>query len=253
MNTIRREEMREYIEQEEVVTLDQLTQLFSEVSLMTIHRDLNYLQDQGFLVKIRGGARYIASSASEPAFSAREIVNKEEKKKVAIKAAKLLNGASSVFIDAGTTMMALAREIPNVNLSVTTNGPNIAMELAKNQLITINLCGGVLNKNNFTLSGTTAMESLQNINIDTAFLVASGYDEQSGFTCGLESEADIKQLITEKARTRVMLLDSSKLGRVLPYTFSGLADYDYLITDWKPEKLPEHIQTLAKENNVTLL
>lgn len=253
MNTIRRENMREFIEKEEVVTLDQLTELFPEVSLMTVHRDLNFLQEQGFLVKIRGGARYIANVASEPVFAAREIVSKEEKDKVAEKAVEFLKGASSVFIDAGTTMMAFARKVPNTNLSIVTNGPNIALELAKNQMITVNLCGGVLNKNNLTVSGTATLETLSAINIDTAFLVASGYHADCGFTCGLESEAEVKKLVTQKARNKIMMIDSSKLGRVLPYTFSDVSSYDYLITDLDPEELPKELREQAEKHNVTLI
>lgn len=253
MNHIRREKVREFVEENQVVTLDQLTELFPEVSLMTIHRDLTFLQEQGFLVKIRGGARYIADHTSEPAFAAREIVSKEEKEKIATKAVKLLHGSSSIFVDAGTTMMAFAKEFPNLRGNIITTGPNIALDLARHPLLTVSLCGGVLNKNNLTLSGTGAMEVLSKVNIDTAFLVASGYSADCGFTCGMEAEATIKKMIARKARTTILMMDTTKFGRVLPYTFAEVKDFDYIVTEKDPDALPEHLKSLAKKDNVTIV
>lgn len=253
MNGIRREKIREFVEQNQYATVDQLTTLFPNVSLMTIHRDLTFLQEQGFLVKVRGGARYIADSQGEPAFAAREILGREAKQKVGLKATRFVSGSSSVFIDAGTTMLAFAKEVPNIQASIVTSGPNIALELAKKPLLTVSLCGGVLNKNNLTLSGSVAIDALSSINIDTAFTVASGYGAEYGFTCGMESEAAIKELVTRKARTSVMMLDASKLGKVLPYTFARLEDYDILITDKDPQELPAELRRAAEEAGVALV
>ena len=246
MNGIRREKIREFVELNQIATLNQLSALFPDVSLMTIHRDLSHLQDQGFLVKIRGGARYIANVANEPAFAAREIINKSAKQIIAGKAVAFLAGSSSIFIDAGTTTMALARQMPDIQANVMTTGPNIALELAKKSLITVNLCGGVLNKSNLTLSGDSAVESLSGINIDTAFIVASGYSAHSGFTCGMESEARIKRMVIKKARTSVILMDSSKFDRLLPYTFAVPGDFSCMITNLDPHALPESLLELVQ-------
>jgi DeoR/GlpR family transcriptional regulator of sugar metabolism len=234
------------VEENHIVTLPQLSALFPEVSLMTIHRDLSQLQEDGFLVKIRGGARYIANVSNEPAFAAREIVGKSAKQAIAGKAVPFLSGSSSIFIDAGTTMMAFAKHIPDVQANVMTTGPNIALELARKPMMTVNLCGGALNKNNLTLSGDTAIDCLSGINIDTAFVVASGYSQGSGFTCGMESEARIKKLVVGKARTSIVLIDSSKFERMLPYTFAGLSDFSCMITDLDPAALPEPLLGAAR-------
>lgn len=245
MNSVRREKLREFIENHQIVTLHQLTKLLPDVSLMTIHRDLNFLQQRGLVEKIRGGARYVATGPSEAAFSAREIMGRDAKAKIAEKAISLFNGATSVFIDAGTTMMAFARALPDIRLNITTTGPNIALELASRQNMTVGLCGGILNKSNLTLSGAAAIDMISGINIDLAFLVASGYSTSAGFTCGMESEASIKSLVISKARTVVLLLDATKLDRVMPYTFAQLDQLDYLITDLDPSEMPETITKVA--------
>lgn len=237
MNSVRREAIREFIKKNQIVTLNQLTELLPDVSLMTIHRDLNFLQEQGLIEKVRGGARYLEGGVQEASFSVREVENREAKAAIARKAVILLEDAGSVFVDAGTTMMAFARLVPDQKRNVVTTGPNIALELAKRQNLVISMCGGNLNKSNLTLSGSAALETLERINIDTAFLVASGYSGTSGFTCGMESEARIKSFAIQKARTVVMLMDGSKLDRVLPYTFAEAKDVDYLVSEEDPERL----------------
>lgn len=253
INTIRREKIRDFVETNQIVTLEQLSDLFPDISLMTIHRDLTWLQEQGFLIKIRGGARYIANIANEPIFAAREIINKNAKNIIAHKAVKFISGSGSLFIDAGTTTTAFVKLLPDMQLNIVTTGPNIAMELAKNQSMTINMCGGVLNKNNLTLSGDMAMNCIAGINIDTAFIAASGYSGLAGFTCGMESEAQIKRLVIQKSRTVVMLIDSSKFEKLLPYTFANIADCDCIITDLNPAQLSPQIIETAREHNISLL
>jgi len=220
---------------------------------MTIHRDLKHLEGQGFLVKIRGGARCVVDHSSEPAFAVREILGQPAKRVIAEKALPLLLSSGSVFIDAGTTMMSFARQIPDMPVNVLTTGPNIALELARHPMVTISLCGGVLNKSNLTLSGNSAMDSLQGINIDTAFIAAAGYSSQTGFTCGMESEARIKKLIIEKARTRIIMIDSSKFERILPYTFANLHNFDYMLTDLDPQELPDILANAVKDLSLRVL
>ena len=247
MNLVRREKIRQFVEAQGVASLQQLLKLCPGISLMTIHRDLKYLESQGFLVKVRGGARCVVDHSGEPAFAVREVLEQSAKRTIADKAVPLLLDSGSVFIDAGTTMMAFARQIPDIHANILTTGPNIALELATRPLLTISLCGGVLNKNNLTLSGTAALDYLGGINIDTAFIVPSGYGSQTGFTCGMEAEARIKKMIIKKARTRIIMVDSSKFERILPYTFAALSDFDYMITDLNPHELPANLIESTKD------
>lgn len=253
MNSVRREQICEYVKKNHVATIEQLKTLLPDVSLMTIHRDLNFLQEQGLLLKIRGGARYAAGRANEPAFSAREIVNRSQKQRLSEKAVALLGGVNSAFVDSGTTTAAFARILPDTAMHIVTTGPNIAIELAKKQRIEVDVCGGALNRLNLTISGAPAIEMLSRVNIDTAFLVASGYTGHDGFTCGKESEARIKSLVIEKARCVVMMMDTSKLGNLLPYTFGQLKDVDYLVTESAPQDLPPDLTAQAKLCDVTIV
>lgn len=251
INNLRREEIKKYIENQGVVTIKELSALFSSVSLMTIHRDLDVLEQEGYIVRVRGGAKYLGGTSDhEPAYELRAIKNKRAKEMIAQKASELFGGGRAIFIDAGSTMMEFATVIPDIPASVVTNGPNIAMELAKKGNITVNLCGGTLNRSNMTLTGSAATDMLMHVNIDMAFIVASGYSLEGGFTCGRESEAFVKREVIKKARTVAMLLDNSKIGGMLPFTFATMENIDYMITE---SQVPEAISDEALKYGVKLL
>jgi len=249
MNGLRREKLLRYIEENEAATLKEMKALFPDVSLMTLHRDLEYLEEQGAILRVRGGAQAIGA-AVEPRFEAREQENSGSKNIIAQKALTLIKPGSVIFLDAGTTSFALARIIPDINVNIFTIGPNIAVELMKLDNPSINICGGNLNRANLALSGQSTLDMIAEINIDTAFIGTGGYTHENGFTGGKESEARTKSLVIKKARTVVALMDSSKLGRILPFTFAKLSDFNYVINDGR---LPEEFLSEAARLNVSVL
>ena len=241
MNNLRREKLRAFLEGKQSASFDQIKEHIPEVSIMTIHRDLDYLQNQGLIVKVRNGAYYNQTGLREPVFSAREIVNMKAKQVIAEKAIPLLSNYGSVFLDSGTTILAFAAAMPDIPANIITSGPNIALALCRLSSPNINLCGGIINKNNLMLTGSAALETLSGINIDVAFLATSGYNSDAGFSCGRESEAEIKRFASEKARSRIMLMDSSKIGKVFPHTFLKLDMLDVIVTEKDPSELPEEL------------
>ena len=138
MNTIRQQKILDYIEKENVVTIRQLQSLCPDVSLMTIHRDLDFLEQCGILVKVRGGAKSVRH-AGDPGFEERSRENIAAKTAIARKALTLIQPGSSVFLDASTTNMALARNLPDTSMRIFTTGPNIALELCRLHEPTITL------------------------------------------------------------------------------------------------------------------
>ena len=159
MNSIRREQMLEFIKAKEVVSVKELINMFSGVSTMTIHRDLDYMQEKGVIERVRGGAKFLPPNNEhhEPAFIEREVKNRDQKEIIAKKAAALIKSGSSVFIDAGTTTMAMTKLIEDIPLNVVTNSPNIAVALSDRNFVNITLCGGTLLKKNLTLFGSGAL------------------------------------------------------------------------------------------------
>lgn len=249
MNQIRLEKMKSYIEQKSVVTIKELQALFPQVSLMTIHRDLDALTEAGVAVKFRGGAKSVRHSG-DPEFNVRIGENNTGKFTIAQKAMELLQPHSSVFLDASTTNLMLARSIPDIHLNIFTTGPSIALELCRLHNPVITLCCGTINRKNLAVSGQNTLEMLDRINIDLAFIGVSGCNVEAGFTCGTESDMLVKRLVIQKARTSVVMCSSEKLKCLMPYTFAKLSEVDYLITDGS---LPENFRTAAREAGLKIL
>jgi len=252
MNQLRKQKIAEYINEKEAASIKELTTLFPEVSTMTIHRDLEKLESEGVIIRTRGGAisgkRQL--STSETHLEARLKANLDAKITIAKKAVSLINQGSSIFIDAGTSTLALARELPDINLNIFVTAPNIAVELSRLTKPTIYMCGGTLNKVNQAVSGPSTIQMLNGVNISMAFIGTSGYSPNAGFTCGKEEEMQIKQLVMKKAFKSVILMDQSKYGQILPFTFGGIEDADYIIGN---QKFPDEFITLAEEVGTMIL
>ncbi|MDR1439715.1 MAG: DeoR/GlpR family DNA-binding transcription regulator [Clostridiales bacterium] len=233
MYQIRRQKIKDYIYSKGIATIKELQALCPEVTFMTLHRDLDTLQGAGYVVKIRGGAR-AASQSLDPSFHIRMGENPVGKERIAKKAIKLVKPGSSVFFDAGTTNLALIRALSDFGMTIFTSGANFAGELARLSLPSVNVCCGALNRANMARSGQSTLTYLADVNIDVGFIGVSGYSDDSGFTCGKESEKLVKKLVIDSARASVMLMDVSKLAKVMPFTFAGLEDVDYVICDETP-------------------
>lgn len=249
MNRIRQEQIKKYVESKNVATIQELRELFPEVSLMTLHRDLSALEEMGIITKYRGGVRSV-NQLDDIEFNIRMKENTAGKMSMMKKAMKLLRPQSSVFLDTSTSNIILARNLPDMDLNITTISPSIALELCRLKNATVNLCGGMLNPRTLSVSGINTLEILEKINIDLAFIGVSGCSSEVGFTCGTEADMLVKRVVIKKARTSVVLCGADKLKRLMPYTFAGFSDVDYIISD---EPLPEDFAGRCKESGVIIL
>ena len=230
---VRREQIKKYIISKGFVSLAELSSLFPDVSTMTLRRDLEYLENDGEIVRIKGGAKSIMhlSMQKEESYNRREYINPELKRELAEKAASLIEDNSCVFFDAGSTVMEVVKALGQKPMYTITSGPNIAVELTKNKNCTINVVCGHLSRENISLSGLNAVEFLKEINIGTAVIAASGFTENAGFTCGNYDECQLKKAVINMAARVIIVMDSTKLGRSHPFTFAVPGDADYLVSD----------------------
>ena len=230
MNNIRQERIKEFVEDHNVATIKELQALLPDVSLMTIHRDLDALESRGVLVKFRGGAKSVRHTG-DPEFNVRMRDNNAGKLAIAEKAMSLLQPHTSIFLDASTTNLTLARNLPDMSLNIITTGPNIAIELCRLHNPTVTLCCGMINRKNLALSGHNTLEMLEKMNIDMAFIGVSGCSLDAGFTCGTVGDMLVKRLAIKKAHRSVIMCGSDKFNCLMPYTFAKLPDVSYVITD----------------------
>lgn len=252
MNTERIWNINAFIQKRGEVHLRDLMELYPNLSAMTLRRDIDYLEKQGHIVRTRGGAKSIRrlTQIQEEAYSLRTVENADKKFEIGRKALQFFGDAASYYIDAGTTMMHLAKQLPDIQCFVVTNAPNIALELTRNPDANILVLGGNLNREHLSVSGVSATEQIKSINIDVAFIATSGFSEQGGFTNGNFYESELKRNLIARAEQSVLLMDSSKYDRILPYTFANLGDIDYLVSD---SELPPSVAELAKKQNTIVI
>ena len=193
--------------------------------------------------------KFITTSLEE-SFNLRLHANSAAKEAIAARAAEMIEPGRSIFLDSGTTVLKLVNAINDERLTITTSGPNVALELLKKNMPIVNIVGGMINRDNISVSGTQAIRYMEDINIDIAFLTPSGLTVENGFTCGNYSEGEFKQLIIKKARRVVLLMDSSKIDKSLPYTFADIGDVDAIITN---RDLPPALAALAKEKGTEII
>lgn len=249
----RRSQMKEYITEKLGVRVEELARKFPDVSMMTIRRDLAALEEEGAIIRTRGGARVNGQplGIAEEMYSRREISNIEAKTVICTKALAFLEEKRSIFLDSGTTIMTLAKQMPDQNLILFTTAPNIALDIVLHtQKPQVTILGGGISRNTLSGSGRLPLEYLKSVNIDIAFMATSGFSLHNGFTSGNPYESELKMEVVKKARRVIMLMNTDKIDRNMPYTFAQMEDVDVLICE-KP--LPEEIARAAAEAQVTIL
>ena len=252
MNYPRRTLVREILVSKPFTALKELEEKFPDVSSMTLRRDIEFFEQQGDVIKVRGGARSMKfiTTTMEDSISERMNDNIEQKKRIASKALGFIETGRSIFLDSGSTALELAKMIENHRLSIITSGPNVAIALSQNDKIMVNLLGGLLSRDNLSISGASTLEQVNKLNIDVAFIVPSGFSLKDGFTCGNYNECELKQAVIKKAERTIMLLDPSKVNKCLPYTFSRLEGVSAVISD---SRLDEDLRQILKDNQIDLI
>ncbi len=255
----RKNQVLSIIEELGDITLTQLSSRIPGVSVMTLRRDLIQLEKEGYILRTRGGAvslrklgaaegLNVPGEENEYALRARE--NMDAKNRIAEKALPFVQRGTSIYLDAGSTIMCLAKRIPDETLSIITNGTNIAQTLVCNHRITVMMPGGTVNRNTLSVSGPDSLSFVDKINIELAFMSASAFSLEAGFSVSNIYEAELKHKIIMRAKRTIMLMDSSKIGKNLLFTIAALADIDILLCEKTPSA---EILEAARQNGVEIL
>lgn len=254
MGNERQQKILEILAQKGEVQLQQLRSILPEVSAMTLRRDLITLENEGYLIRTHGGAvstkRVAVLSGEEDAYTRRASENIEAKLRIAELAVPLVEKGRSIYLDAGSTVMCLANQLPDDNFTIVTSGANIALELLKKQNTSVVMLGGFINRNTLSISGPNAVAAIDTINIDIAFMSASGFSLDSGLTVSNVYESELKRKVVSRAKKVVVLLDSKKVNRNMTYTYANLSDTDILVTE---RQLPSEILIEAEKHGVRII
>lgn len=214
----------------------------------TIRRDLTELDRQGRLNKVHGGATLPNGQflADEPTMAAKESLAVSQKQSIAEAAAALITAEDFVYVDAGTSTLAMVRALsgPALEAHYVTNGIAHARLLAQKSCH-VCLPGGLLRPRTEAIIGAAAVTALQQFNFTKAFMGANGVAMDAGFTTPDSEEAAVKAAAIRRARQIWFLTDDSKFGRIYPAVISALRDAA-ILTNRCPD--PKYGQlTLVKE------
>ncbi len=252
MKRERIEDIAELLDKRGKLSLEQLEEAFPNVSQMTLRRDLFQLEEEGKIIRVRSGAMSVKElqKVSGEAYTKKASIHTDEKIEIAQKAATLIDEGACVFLDGGTTALYLAKELPDIHCNVFTNGLAVATELAKKKNLNVNLLGGQLMKDNLTTASSLSSLYFKDTNFEIAVISTAAFTPENGFSCSSQAEADLLKLVREKAKFLYMMLDSSKIGKIKPYTFARLEDVNVLITD---ESFPVALKNEFKKQNIVVM
>jgi DeoR/GlpR family transcriptional regulator of sugar metabolism len=231
---VRRALIIEELRRQDEVTVSGLSERLG-VSDVTIRKDLQQLEDQGYLTRVRGGAVFSGRGQLELRFAARQQLCLEEKRRLASRAAQWVTPGATVFLDGSTTVYQMTRLLRHVQgLTVITNGIYAALEMSFAPEITTIVVGGILRKQSSSLVDLLTPELLRRLHVDVAFLSCRGFTVEHGLMESDLRESQLKRAMAQAAQQVVALVDHSKIGHV--YIASSV--------------LPEEIDTLLVDTGL---
>ncbi len=213
------------------VSVIELAEKFS-ISQVTIRQDLNALNKMGLVVRSHGGA--LANSQLSPELSIGQKKNSHQvtKKKLAAYAATLINNGDSIILDSGTTTQEIAACLANhQDLTVMTNGINVALALTSNSDIEVFTTGGSLRNKSLSCSNEQAINSLKHLHFDKVILGVDGLDLHAGITTHFEPEASLNRMMCANSSQIIAVTDSSKLGNRSCHVICHYREIHTLVTD----------------------
>ncbi|WP_242927865.1 DeoR/GlpR family DNA-binding transcription regulator [Pontibacter vulgaris] len=202
------------------------------VSEDTVRRDLHELAESGKILKVHGGA--LSKSFHNP-FQQIEVYAKESKKEIARKTIQLLQDGMTVLVGGGTTMIEVARMIPDtLKCTFFTVSPLVALELAERSNSTVILLGGQLSKNSHIMIGSQVVNQLSEIRVDLCILGTNSISLEDGLTDSDWEVVQVKKAMIRSSKKVAIMSIAEKLDSVQNMKVCDLNSIHYLITDIKP-------------------
>lgn len=235
----RQRRILEELEKKPNITVRELAKLLY-VSEPTIRRDFTELDSKGIITKVYGGAILHQGAADrEIPFFFRQQEKSSVKSQMGAKAASLVKDGMVVMLDGSTSAFHLVPYLAQrKDLIVVTSGAKTAVALAEANIRTF-CTGGQMLIHSFSYVGEQAESFVRNINADIAFFSCRGLSEQGYMTDLSIEEANLRKVMFQYSKQRVLLCDSSKFDRTYFYNIGHIQQVDEIISD---APIPEHIR-----------
>lgn len=203
------------------------------VAAMTIRRDLSGLEQAGVLTRTHGGCVLQSPFVSEASFPDKQKRRQREKTAIAHAAVQLLQRGDTVYLDTGTTALAVARALPpDLRLRVFTNNLRVALELFARSGVEVIVYGGVLARKNPDLVDEIALAQITQFRLDVAIVGGDALDVARGEFYGADTgSAALSRAAQRQADRVIVVMDSSKIGKRSLAVAGKLTKNVTLITD----------------------
>lgn len=232
-----------------VVSINTLTETLG-VSHMTIRRDIQRLETEGKVSSVSGGVQLLERLTSEPTFDDKSQHFHSQKLAIGIKATEFVPENSTIYLDAGTTTLEVAKQLSwRTDLLIVTNDFMIANFLINNGQSELIHIGGKVNKINRSSVGELAAKTLRQLSIDLAFISTSSWNLK-GLTTPDENKIPVKSAIIQASQKNILVSDSSKYGKAATFLLYPLTVFDHIICD---KQLAENVQQSINTMNVDLV
>ncbi len=203
------------------------------VSEDTVRRDLNYLDEQGKVKKVHGGA--ISNSFHVYTYSEDQIYAHESKSIIATKAHQLLKDNHVIVMSGGTTNLEVARLLPDdLRLTIFTPSLPIAMQLLEHPMIDTIFVGGKLSKDAQIAVGGDAIRTLSQVKADLCFLGMGNLDAETGLSEFDWEVVQLKKAMVESAKKIVVLTISEKINSSQRFNICHTTAIHTLVTELEP-------------------
>jgi DeoR/GlpR family transcriptional regulator of sugar metabolism len=201
-----------------------------ELSEDTIRRDLRELAAEGKLQRVHGGA--LPASPAMGGFAVRQQIATDGKVAVGGAAAKLVRPGQVVILDGGTTTLQLAKHLPpDLQATIVTHSPTIAVALQEHPTVEVILIGGRLFKHSVVAVGAAAVDAISRIRADIYFMGVTGIHAEAGLSTGDMEEAHIKRALMAAAAETHVLVTVEKVNAASPYVIAALTDIDGVVCE----------------------
>lgn len=208
-----------------------------QVSADTIRRDLTDLEKQGLAQKNHGGA--IALNLSTMTRASRNTLLPEIKQQLGKQVAQHVPAGSTIFLDAGSTILAVASFLQGP-LTIITPSLDIAQLVSAREYIDLILLGGKWDQKQRLFAGSATLSLLSRYRADIAILGACAIHAELGLSASQEADAEVKRAMLAASQARWIVADHLKLNQCEPYLVSGLSQIHQLFLDRPWAELGDH-------------
>ena len=245
---LRQHKIVELVQSRGFASIESLAEQFA-VTPQTIRRDINELTEDGLLRRYHGGAG-LSSSVENVAYTARKVMCRQEKIRIAAMVAQHIPNNASLFIDIGTTSEEVARALlDHSGLRVITNNLNVASILCQRDDFEIIVTGGVVRCKDSGLIGESAIDFIGQFKADFGILSISGIDVEGTLLDFDYKEIRVDRAIIAHSKKVFLVADHTKFGRDAMVRLCNVADLHALFTDRRP---PADFEKMLAQTNVTL-